>query len=125
MSECKHCFDLDEGKFCKRCGANFDELANDLKLTAQVAVLRVALEEINKVSTEQGLSMLDGACKVDKLACEALDATPVEASERVQKLVAALDEIKARCELRKNDDDAHFENYYEAQNAISEWRNIQ
>jgi hypothetical protein len=31
----------------------------------------------------------------------------------------ALEEIKARCELRRQDDDAHYENYYEAKKALA------
>ena len=86
---------------------------------AQVAVLRGALEEINKVSTEQGLSMLDGACKVDKLACDALETTPSEASERVQKLSELLQDAVSETEnaerLSKGFCSA-------AKAALSEWR---
>ena len=86
---------------------------------AQVAVLRGALEEINKVSTEQGLSMLDGACKVDKLACDALETTPSEASERVQKLAELLQDAVSETEnaerLSKGFCSA-------AKAALSEWR---
>ena len=86
---------------------------------AQVAVLRGALEEINKVSTEQGLSMLDGACKVDKLACDALETTPSEASERVQKLSELLQDAVSETE--------NAERLYKgfcsaAKAALSEWR---
>ena len=31
----------------------------------------------------------------------------------------ALEEVKARCELRRQDDDAHYENYYEAKQALA------
>lgn len=31
----------------------------------------------------------------------------------------ALEEIKARCEIRRQDDDAHYENYYEAKRALA------
>lgn len=31
----------------------------------------------------------------------------------------ALEEVKARCELRRQDDDAHYENYYEAKKALA------
>ena len=86
---------------------------------AQVAVLRGALEEINKVSTEQGLSMLDGACKVDKLACDALETTPAEAAERVQKLAELLQDAVSETEnaerLSKGFCSA-------AKAALSEWR---
>ena len=86
---------------------------------AQMAVLRGALEEINKVSTEQGLSMLDGACKVDKLACDALETTPSEASERVQKLAELLQDAVSETEnaerLSKGFCSA-------AKAALSEWR---
>ena len=80
-------------------------------------MLRWALEEINKVSTEQGLSMLDGACKVDKLACEALETTPSEAAERVKKLVEALEDCRNL--ISKTEFPTVAE---QADKAISEWR---
>ena len=133
MSECKHSFNLNEGKFCKYCGINFDDLMRNIdvsnlekerdELQAQVAVLRGALEEINKVSTEQGLSMLDGACKGDKLACEALDATPAEAAERVQRLVEALEGICAEFNDTETDICTTIQAMHDkAQEALSEWR---
>ena len=86
---------------------------------AQVAVLRGALEEINKVSTEQGLSMLDGACKVDKLACDALETTPSEASERVQKLAELLQDA-----VRETENAERLSKGFcsAAKAALSEWR---
>ena len=110
-----------------RCVYLVCELAKERdELKAQVAALRGALEEINKVSTEQGLSMLDGACKVDKLACEALETTPSETAERVQKLVEALEEVE-KMGTYKNADFTSEDSQEEpwaviAGNALSEWR---
>lgn len=53
---------------------------------------------------------------------KALSATPSEAYKRVQGLVTALEEIMARCEIPKSKDDAHYENYYEAQAALQRYK---
>jgi hypothetical protein len=84
---------------------------NDLQ--EQVGVLCETLGFITKSETVGYVKMI---------AESALELTPPEAGERVRGLVAALEEIKARCEHPKSEDDAHYENYYEAKNALTKYR---
>ena len=121
------------------CMAMIQALAAERdELQAQVAVLRGALlnnrikfcEKFDNRKNHSTICYPPWGNICEELEnCEEIErilsTTTSEAAESVQKLVAALEEIQARCELRISDDDAHFENYYEAQNAISEWRNSQ
>ena len=107
MSECKHCFDLEEGKFCKRCGANFDELANDLKLTVQVAVLRKGMEFIADTTSHK---------RAVQLAIRFVATTPAEAAERISGLVEAL-EFYEKFEIDIMSDEGE-----KARKALAAWR---
>ena len=132
-SKCKNCnlivpyeiaiaYEDSEGDNCVKEWLD-DVLKEHEELQAQVSVLREALEQINKVSTETGLSMLDGACKVDRLAYEALESTPAEYAERVRKLVEVLERIVEE-DKNQTTDEENFGNVLQlATEAISEWRN--
>lgn len=94
---------------------------------AQIAVLRGALEEVGKGHIESRFDHEDGRFvevfvrDVHIVIDQALEKTPSEAAERVQKLVAALEEIRclADCDDFGNHSISIAEN---AEKALSEWK---
>lgn len=139
MSECKHSFNLNEGKFCKYCGINFDDLMRNIdvsnlekerdELQAHVAVLRGALERARKGFVNLiDLNLLPSeeyekdANKIAQCCFEALSDTSTEAAERVNALVEALESI-----VKEDKNETTFEENFSnalaiAKPALAEWR---
>ena len=87
---------------------------------------RFVLDGNNNYALEMDYPENDNFVVVARTALPELAQRVIELEEENAKLQAtiaatqdALEEIKARCELRRQDHDAHYENYYEAKKALA------
>lgn len=97
MSECKHSFNLNEGKFCKYCGINFDDLMRNIDVS-----------NLEKERDELQVQVKEREREIEKIEAKCCQCHAGHVAQ-VAVLRGALEEVgKGHIESRFDHEDGRF-----------------